>query len=116
MGETFPAFIRWWRLRKKLPVKEEDPTSWAIPASALGLLLIISGVLGEGIFEARVDTADTALRSHESQILSSAETQAGEANEKAGAANKEAAQLRADAATLEEQGIGAGTARTVVVR
>jgi hypothetical protein len=103
MGETFPAFIRWWRRKKRLPFKEEDPISWAIPASALGLLLIILGVVGEGIFEARVDTANTALQSHESQILSSAEAQAGEANEKAGAANKEAAQLRVDAAKLEEE-------------
>lgn len=77
-------------------VSEPNEKSWAIPASYLGLLLVIAGVLGEGVFEARVSNADTALRRHDLQILEHAQKEAGDAE-------LLASQLDLRAATLEEQ-------------
>jgi hypothetical protein len=79
IGEATITLKRWyrlWRGQEVAPVKE---TSWAIPASYIGLLFVIFGVVGEGIFEALVSNADTALRAHDSQVLARAVKDAGDA-------------------------------------
>lgn len=53
--------------------------SWAIPASYLGLVLVVGGVAGEGIFEFLASNADIALRAHDEQILAVAIQKAGTA-------------------------------------
>lgn len=63
--EATIVLIRWIKLRRDKNVSEPDGRSWVIPASYLGLLLVILGVVGEGIFEARFANADTALRAYD---------------------------------------------------
>jgi hypothetical protein len=84
---------RWYRLKRDKEVTAPNEKSWAIPASYLGLLLVIAGVVGEGVFDALVSNADTALRAHDSQILAQTHREASDANDRA-----TAAQTRADAA------------------
>lgn len=95
--ETRFSLMQWWRQKRGLPSEEENPTSWRIPAASIGLLLVILGVLGEVVFEGLSSNADARLRTHESEVLSNAETQAGSANERASEAQREAAHLRKDA-------------------
>jgi hypothetical protein len=95
--ETRFSLIQWWRAKRGRPLKEENPTSWRIPAASVGLLLVIVGVVGEVAFEGLASNADTRLRTHESDVLSNAETQAGSANERASEAEKVTAQLRKEA-------------------
>ncbi len=95
--ETRFSLMQWWRQKRGRPLKEENPTSWRIPAASVGLLLVIVGVVGEVVFEGLVSNADTKLRTHESDVLSLAETTAGQANERASKNEKEAARLRKEA-------------------
>lgn len=76
--ETFVAAIGWWRVRRGRR-HEENPRSWRVPLAALGLLVVIAGVAGETVFEALVSDADTAIRTHESVMLSDAENRAARA-------------------------------------
>lgn len=102
--ETWEATItlkRWWRLRRGKEVNEPNEKSWAIPASYLGLLLVIVGVFGEGAFEALVSNADTALREHDSEVLAQAMMNAGSAKVSADAAARDAS--RANASLDEAQ-------------
>ena len=92
---------RWFHLKSGKDVTEPNEKSWAIPASYLGLLLVIGGVVGEGVFEGFVSNADTALRAHDSQILAQAETDAGDAKFRA-------AELESQTATLEERTLELG--------
>ena len=106
IGETWTDLRRWIRLKGGLPVAEENPTSWHVPAGAIGLMLVILGVIGEGIFEAYVSTSDTALRLHDEQILAETQTKAAEIYERAAGAMREAesAKLDAEEAKLRAQG------------
>ena len=86
VAEIWEATItlkRWWWLKHDKMVAEPNEKSWAIPVSYLGLLLVIAGVVGEGVFEARVSSADTALRAHDDQILAQAQQEAGDAKQSA---------------------------------
>ena len=68
--ESTIALKRWFRHWRREPdVPPEDERSLAIPASYLGLLLVILGVAGEGIFEALSSNAETTLRAHDEQVL-----------------------------------------------
>jgi len=87
---------RWYRLKRGKEVAEPNEKSWAIPTSYLGLVLVVAGVVGEGVFEALVSKTDTALRAHDSQVLAQAETDAGDAKFRA-------AELESQTATLEER-------------
>src|ERR1017187_8324688 len=49
--EATIALKRWYRHWKGKEVPPENERSLAIPASYLGLLLVILGVAGEGVFE-----------------------------------------------------------------
>lgn len=65
--------------------------------SAIGLLLVATGVAGEFVLEALVSKADTLAQSFESILLADAQRSAGDAIERAGNANKEAGFARLDA-------------------
>lgn len=95
IGETWTLLVRWARLKKGQPVEDENPTSWYVPAGAIGLLFVIVGVIGEGYFEVKVSNADTALRAHDEQILADAILSAGTAKDSAEAAAKAAGKAEA---------------------
>lgn len=78
IGETWIALRRWWQIKKDLPVEEENPKSWYIPVGALGLFLVIAGVSGECIFEAKVSRADTKLRAYDEERLEGADFRLGQ--------------------------------------
>jgi hypothetical protein len=77
---------RWWALRRGKEVIPENEKSWAIPASYLGLLLVVVGVAGEGIFEFLASNADTKIRQYDEQILTDATLKAGSAKDSSEAA------------------------------
>jgi hypothetical protein len=91
----------WRRYRNKLPAIPDNPGSWLYPMAALGLALVVGGIVSETIFEVLASNADAAIRSHESDVVSIAENdvaiankQAGLANERAGNAEKQTAELQ----------------------
>jgi len=99
--ESTIALKRWFRHWRREPdVPPEDERSLAIPASYLGLLLVILGVAGEGIFEALSSNAETTLRAHDEQVLGDTISKAGDAADAATRANTAAtgAETKAKAA------------------
>jgi len=81
--ETAIGITRWTRMRRGLPVREENPTSWHIPIAAVGLVFVIAGVIGEGIFEAKVSKLETLIRAHDEAILGRTILDAGSAKQSA---------------------------------
>jgi hypothetical protein len=67
--ETYVSLLGWRRKRKDRP-HNDNPRSWRVPMAAVGLLLVIVGVVGETVFEVLVSNADAAIRTHESDVLS----------------------------------------------
>jgi hypothetical protein len=108
IGETWSDFRKWLAARKDPEASEEDK-SWNKPLAAMGLLLVILGVVGEGVFEAKISNADTALRAHDEKVLGDTIIQAGAASESA-----EKARIAAAGAVTEakQAGIEAGRATT----
>jgi hypothetical protein len=100
--EATNSLKRWANHKYGKGVGEPNEISWAIPAAYLGLLLVIAGVVGEGVFEGFFSKADTALRAHDSQILAQAEKDAGEAKFRA-------AELESETAKLEERTLELGS-------
>jgi hypothetical protein len=127
--EATIALKRWYCHWKKKEVGPENERSLAIPASYLGLLLVIGGVAGEGIFEFLSSNAETALRAHDEQVLADtileagaakdsakkASDAAGEAKTKADAANTAAgeAQQKADSANATANGASVTSLRAL---
>lgn len=60
---------------------------------------MIAGVVGEGVFEGLLSNADTALRSHDDQILAETQKKAGDAKTSADAAVGDATQIAVDLQT-----------------
>ena len=106
-GGTAVSVTQWWRARKGLPVKEEDPTSWRVPAEAVGLLLVIVGVIGEATCETRASKAETNLRAHDERILADALQRAGDAKVSAEGAAQAARNAGETAADAEQRLTGA---------
>ncbi len=103
--ETFVIIKRWWLIKFRDVEREEakeDKKSWIIPLAAMGLIIIVVGIVAETYFEGKVSDADSEIREHESQVVSTAETNAATANGIAGDAEKKAAQLEKDAAQLQK--------------
>jgi hypothetical protein len=76
---------RWWklkRLKKAIGLK--------VPITFLGLVLVIGGIIGEGIFEFLSSDAETSIRAYDEKILGETIVQAGSAKESADAAKKDA--------------------------
>jgi hypothetical protein len=101
--ESTIAIKRWYRLKRKRDTPPANETSFAIPASYLGLILVIAGVVGEGVFEGLLSNADTALRWHDDQILADTQQKAGDAKAAADAAVADAKQLTTDLATATSE-------------
>ena len=108
--EATIALRRWylhWRERGD-EVGPPNERSLVTPASYLGLLLVILGVAGEGVFEAKASSADTALRAHDEAVLADALKNTGDAKSAAGAAEGAAtnARLASDGAVARATEVG----------
>ncbi len=123
IGETWTLLTRWVRLKRGRPVEDENPTSWHIPAGAIGLLFVIIGVSGEGYFEVKVSNADTALRAHDEAVLADTIKEAGTAKDSANDAVKAAelakrsageAIVKADTASAAANKAGASAAGALI--
>lgn len=104
--ETFSAMKRWWMLRFRGVDKEEtieEKRSIFVPVAAIGLLVIVLGIVVETYSEARVSGVDALERQHESDKITAAEGEAVSAILDAGSAASSAqrAQWSADAATAD---------------
>jgi hypothetical protein len=102
--ETFVIIKRWWLLRFRDDEREEtkeDKRGWIVPLAALGLLIIVVGIVVETYAEDRVSYFDGLLRTHESDKITVAENEAAEATRQAGgaAASATTAHSESDAAT-----------------
>lgn len=96
--ETFVTIKRWWLLRFRDIEREEtkeDKKSWIVPCGAVGLIVIVLGIVAETYFEGKVSDADARIREHESQVVSAAEADAASANGRAADAEKRAGKLEA---------------------
>lgn len=91
--ETFIIIRRWWFLRfRNVDCEEtkEDRKSWRTPLAAVGLIVIVAGIVLETFGESKVSDADALLRTHESEKLSAAEEEAASATRDAGTARSSA--------------------------
>jgi len=91
----------WRRHRKKLPLLPENPGSWMYPMAALGLFLVVGGIVSETIFEVLSSSSDAAIRSHESDKITTAESDAADATTKATELGNETQGLKTDAANAK---------------
>lgn len=83
--------------------KTRDHTPlWITLAGAFGWLLIVIGVVGEFVFEAKFDRDDTEIASINQQLLGDAERTASDARTHAAELEKEAAQLQKGAEGLKK--------------
>jgi hypothetical protein len=110
--ETAVSLRKWFRARRGFEEKE-NPRSWGIPIAAIGLLLVVGGVVGEVVYEGLSSNADAKLQSHESNVLSVAEITASQAQERAAVNEKEAARLRKQA---EDEALTRATLETEFVK
>ena len=92
-AETFIIIRRWWLLRFRGTDHEEtkeDRKSWLTPLAAVGLIIIVIGIVLETFGESKVSDVDALLRTHESEKLSAAEREAASATRDAGTARNSA--------------------------
>lgn len=108
--EATIALKRWYLDWKNREVPPENARSLAIPASYLGLLLVILGVAGEGVFESLSSNAETALRAHDEQVLADTISEAGAAKD---SANTAAADAKAAGEQSSQATASASNARTL---
>ncbi len=103
IGEAWGAVAAWYRIQRKQDVQHVNAGSWHAPAAALGLLLVIVGVVGETVFESLASNADARIRTHESENLNAADEKASQAQLGAAFANRAAAEAneRAKSSELE---------------
>jgi hypothetical protein len=98
--ETFVIIKRWWLLKFREEDKEEtkeDKKSWILPLAAVGLLVIVVGIVVETYAEGKVSDIDALLRAHESDKITEAEGAAAAAIRDAGTAKDSAAQANESA-------------------
>lgn len=74
---------------------------WLKRLSKLGWILVVAGVIGEGIFEGYVSEADGLLQDFNNVVLSEANVRAARANERAAYAEQEAAEDKLELARLK---------------
>jgi hypothetical protein len=102
--ETFVTIKRWWLLRFKGEEHEEtekEKRSWIIPLAAIGLIMIVLGIVAETYFEGKVSNVDSDIRTHESDKITAAEGDAASAIRDAGTA-KSSAKDAASASTIAQ--------------
>jgi hypothetical protein len=76
---------KWWKLKRL-----GKAVGWKVPITFLGLVLVIGGIIGEGIFEFLSADAETAIRAHDEHVLGETIIEAGDAKDSADAASKAA--------------------------
>jgi len=84
--------INWRRARRnpKLEPLFENPGSWRYPLAALGLFLVVRGIVSETVFEVLNSNVESQLRSYESDKITAAESKAADAIRDAGSAKQSA--------------------------
>ena len=110
--ETVVIIKRWLLLRFKdheYEETKEDRKSWFIPLAAIGLIIIVVGIVAETYFEGRVSDVDADLRAHESDKITAAENEAAAATKQAGSAAASA--IAANKAAGEAQTTANGVAQ-----
>jgi len=80
----------WWLFSFRKIEIAEDKGSWASPIAAVGLILIVAGIVLETYCEGKVADAETELRNHFSETLTAAENEAASATRDAGTAKQSA--------------------------
>jgi hypothetical protein len=93
----------WWRVRHRLEEVKDNPGSWKYPLAALGLFLVVGGIVGETLFEVLDADAESQIRSHESDVVSDAEGRLGPLEKEAGQLNKDAEGERLARVKLEAE-------------
>jgi hypothetical protein len=91
--ETFITIKRWWLLRFRDIDKEEtkeDRKHWAASLAAVGLIIIVLGIVLETFGEGKVSDVDALIRAHESDKITTAEEDAASATRDAGTAKSSA--------------------------
>lgn len=106
--ETLAIIKRWWLLKFRNEEKEEtkeDKKSWRVPLAAIGLIVIVVGILIETFAEGKVSDVDALLRAHESDKITAAE--AASATREAGNAKDSAIIAKSAADVAERKAAGA---------
>ena len=102
--ETFVIIKRWWLLRFKDDEREETKEgkrSWIVPLAAIGLIVIVVGIVVETFAEGKVSDFDALLRAHESDKITEAEGKAADAEARARSLELKAVEL-SDKTELEK--------------
>jgi hypothetical protein len=102
--ETLVTLQKWWLLRFRdvdLEETKAEKTSWIIPSAAVGLVLIVLGIVLETYAEGKVSDVDALLRAHESDKITAAEAEAVSAIREAGSAKDSARDAGAAAKTAQ---------------
>lgn len=116
--ETFIIIRRWWFLRfRNIDHEEtkEDRKSWPTPLAAVGLIIIVMGIVLETFGESKVSDVDALLRTHESEKLSAAEQEAASATRDAGTAKSSAITAAAASNDAKTSSSNAGVAAVKAV-
>ena len=83
----------WWRYREKRELLRDNPGSWRYPMAALGIFLVVGGVVGETVFEVLDSNVESQMRKHASDITTDAESKVAGAIERASEADLKRAEL-----------------------
>jgi hypothetical protein len=105
--EEAEYFLSWPSVRRFIPLRILLPTHrfdfWGRIIAKLGWALIVIGVAGEGLYEARVSHADGWLQDFSNTMLATAQRQAAEAIGEAGRAMERAATLEKESVILRKK-------------
>ena len=101
IGESSVEWLQWRWHSKSKPFQEDD-ARWTIPVAIIGLFFVIVGVGGEGYFEVKQASAETAIRKYDEDALAAA-------TKAAGAAKDSASDAAADAKTAHDESSAAKT-------
>lgn len=100
MGEVFEDIRTWLKVRR---FRKNLEINWIKVLSHTGTLLVLLGVLGEGVSEGIFGIADTRLRKFDENAIATAESKAGDAATSATIAKNAADDALNDLAILESR-------------
>lgn len=64
---------RWWKLKQA-----KKKVGWRVPITFFGLVLVIGGIIGEGVFEWLSSDAETDIRAYDENMLETADFTLGQ--------------------------------------
>ena len=102
IGESVVEFLQWHWQKKSKPF-QEDERRWTVPVSIIGVFFVILGVAGEGYFEARQASAETAIREYDECALAGAQETAAQAQLDAAKAREDTVHLGKDTQGLKTE-------------